>query len=238
VIAENTLCTAFGAWRMHADIGLTEAVIAETFGCSAQLAIVLAEKARPRAFSPKAAIIQRDTRNRHIHLVLNGHAQSLALSIDGRQVLIEDFYAGALFGEDGALGDGLAAEEVVAVTQLLAGIFANADFLGMMENYACVALTISRLLARRLSDANRKMVEVATISAPGRVYAELLRQARLTGDWTLNPAPVVAELAMLVQTTRETASRAISAIEKRGIVTRDQGVLTIVAPHRLEDLIY
>ena len=46
-----------------------------------------------------------------------------------------------------------------------------------------------------------------------------------------------AHLATRVQTTRETASRAVSALERRGVVRRDAEGLVIVARHRLEDLV-
>jgi len=55
---------------------------------------------------------------------------------------------------------------------------------------------------------------------------------------TIAPAPVLSQLALQVQSTRETVSRAISALEKRGIIRRDPQGLTVVAPHRLEELIY
>jgi CRP/FNR family cyclic AMP-dependent transcriptional regulator len=50
--------------------------------------------------------------------------------------------------------------------------------------------------------------------------------------------PVFSELALSLQTTRESVSRAVSALEKRGIVKRVDGGLAIVAPHRLEELVY
>ena len=44
-------------------------------------------------------------------------------------------------------------------------------------------------------------------------------------------------VALRVSTTRETASRAVNALERRGIIRRDGETLVVVAPHRLEELI-
>jgi DNA-binding GntR family transcriptional regulator len=82
------------------------------------------------------------------------------------------------------------------------------------------------------------MVESALLSATGRIAAELLRQARAQPDRTIRPMPVWAELAVQVQSTRETVSRAVSGWEKRGLVKRVEGGLQVVAPHRLEELVY
>lgn len=50
--------------------------------------------------------------------------------------------------------------------------------------------------------------------------------------------PVMSELAVTVQSTRETVSRTVSQLERRGIVRRIDGGLEIVAPHRLEEQAY
>jgi DNA-binding MarR family transcriptional regulator len=81
------------------------------------------------------------------------------------------------------------------------------------------------------------MYERAALSAVARVYAELLREARRAPDLRISPAPVLSELALRVSTTRETASRAVNALERRGIIHRDTVSLTIVAPRALEELI-
>ena len=54
---------------------------------------------------------------------------------------------------------------------------------------------------------------------------------------TIRPAPVIADLALRVATTRETASRAVNGLERRGIIRRDGDGLTVVAPNRLEEMI-
>ena len=59
----------------------------------------------------------------------------------------------------------------------------------------------------------------------------------LRPDLAIRPAPVLAELAVRVSTTRETASRAVNALERRGIIRRDADALVVVAPQRLEELI-
>jgi len=49
---------------------------------------------------------------------------------------------------------------------------------------------------------------------------------------------VLSQFALQVQSTRETVSRAINALEKRGIIRRDEHGLRVVAPHRIEELIF
>jgi predicted transcriptional regulator len=48
---------------------------------------------------------------------------------------------------------------------------------------------------------------------------------------------VLTSLAVRVNSTRETVSRSINALERRGIIRREADTLIIVAPHRLEEMI-
>ncbi len=168
--------------------------------------------------------------------MLDGHAQAVAISTDGRAVLVQDFYQGDLFGELGLMPGGVNEEEVLAVDTVDASQFRSDVFIGLMEAHATVALAVSRLVVARLYRTTRRMVEGATLSATGRVCAEVLRLAR-AGDNVIRPAPKVSDLAKAAQTTRETASRAVSLLERKGIIQRNNEVLKLVAPHRLEDLV-
>jgi len=40
-----------------------------------------------------------------------------------------------------------------------------------------------------------------------------------------------------VHSTRETVSRTINTLERRGIIHREDDALVIVAPHRLEEMV-
>ncbi len=214
------------------------AVISHVFGCNESLARIIEIKAHVQNYPPRAVIVEGESVYEHIYLLIDGRARMLAYSIDGRLVAVEDYGRGDLFGENGLFAQETALHDIAAVESSCAAAFANGAFLGLMNNYSCVALTVSRLLVERLSCMTRRLVEGATLSAVGRIHAELLRQARAGEAMTIQPPPVLSAFALLVQSTRETVSRAISTLEKRGIILRDEKGLRVVAPHRLEELIY
>jgi CRP/FNR family transcriptional regulator, cyclic AMP receptor protein len=213
-------------------------VIAIAFRCDAAVARIVAAKAVYRHYPARAAIVGDKPLPQQVHIVIAGRARMLAYAIDGRLVVVEDFKAGALFGESALFDFATASHEVAAVDPVDAGAFERHIFLALMSGYSCIALAVSRLLVARLEATTRRLVEGATLSAAGRIHAELLRQARASQDMTIRPAPVLATLALSVQSTRESVSRAINALQKRGIIRRDEVALTVVAPHRLEELIY
>jgi CRP/FNR family transcriptional regulator, cyclic AMP receptor protein len=208
------------------------------FRCDADLASLIAAKAHYRDFAARTTIINGTAISTAVYVMVDGHARAVAFSIDGRLVVLHDFGPGDLFGEDSLTGTKSTNVDVTAVDAVRAGLFASDDFLALMTNYSAIAVAFSQLLVTRLGDTARRLVEGSTLSATGRVHAELLRQARRGDTMTIRPAPVLSVFALSAQTTRETASRAINALQKRGIVERNDDSLRIVAPHRLEELIY
>lgn len=222
---------------MLAPAGARE-VIERAFSCGASLADVIRDRASYRHYQVREQMIGSGQTVRNAFLIVNGRAKEVAISLDGRMVLVQEFGPGDLFGEATILGEHVSTEEIIAIEDTDAGLFRSGDLIALIENYSCVALAFSRLMTQRLRQTRRRMVEGATLSATGRIHAELLRQARASSAMTISPPPVLSEFAQLVQSTRETVSRTISQLEKKGIIARDASGLTIVAPHRLEELIY
>ena len=217
------------------DLGL---LIAGTFACDDMLAHAIGAAARVRDYPARATIVDFDAGANDVHLLAAGHARMVVNSIEGRLVVIEDYGVGDLFGVSAMFEPEASPAQVCAVTRSRTGAIAGHAFVAFMSNHVSIALAVSRMLVARLSASNRRVAENATLSANGRVHAELLRRARAGERMTVRPAPVLADFALSVQTTRETVSRAISALEKRGIVRRSADALTVVAPHRLEELVY
>ncbi len=218
------------------------ALIAMALGCDHDLVAAFGRGARIRDHAPHGIILDSERDDQQVHLLALGHARLIANSIDGRMVVIEDYPPGELIGLTDLFGwDGVPAQ-VCAVLPSRTGAFAADVFVTLMSLHGAVALGVSRMLVRRLAAANRRVAENATLSAPGRIHAELLRRAQegqAEGKaLAIRPVPVWSEFALALQTTRESVSRAVSALEKRGILRREADSLVIVAPHRLEELIY
>jgi CRP-like cAMP-binding protein len=135
-------------------------------------------------------------------------------------------------------GEGELSSQIEAVAKSAGAIFGTSTVVRLMETNHGIAMAISRQLSARIAAMRRRMVESALLSATGRISAELLRLARDQTDRTIRPMPVLTELATTVQSTRETVSRTISQLERRGIVERVERGLRVVAPHRLEELVY
>ncbi|HYJ30421.1 MAG TPA: helix-turn-helix domain-containing protein, partial [Allosphingosinicella sp.] len=127
--------------------------------------------------------------------------------------------------------------DVVAVADVASFLLDGRELTLLAERHSCIGLALLRLMIERLQRTETRMYEHAALSAVGRIHAELLRRAREGADLTIRPAPILSELALHVSTSRETVSRAVNALDRRGIVRRTADALVVVAPDRLEELI-
>jgi CRP/FNR family transcriptional regulator, cyclic AMP receptor protein len=207
------------------------------FACSPQVAVSIGRCAIERHFPEQTTILKQGDRAEVTYLVIAGRIHALIYGAQGQLALLREYLPGDFFGAIANSTPDPEEADVVAVEDVRTAVFLILDFLGLAETHACVGLALSKMLLKQLRATSMRISERSTLSAIGRVHAELLRMARLDDGDSIRPAPVLASLAVRAHTTRETVSRAINALERRGIITRQADVLMIVARHRLEELV-
>lgn len=207
------------------------------FACAPEVAETIGRRAADRRFAAAELVIRQGDPVGEAFLVWIGRARATVYTREGQAVLLQEFAAGDLFGALAEARSTASTADVTTVEASRMAVFAALELVTLAERHGCVGLALARSLLRQLQAATERMVARTTLSAFGRIYAELLRLADLDDGGTIRPAPVLAALAGRVQTTRETASRAVNALERRGVVRRDGEAMVIVARHRLEDLV-
>lgn len=209
------------------------AVLKTIFACERESASALVSVMKDQHFPDKALVAHQGDVARHCWLVVHGVAALRIISAEGQSTQLASHGPGEIFGcyplpaplrsdivAQGALH--LLAIETAALSTLAA---AHAD----------LASGLAMLLARQLDVLLDRMAARTTLSATGRVYAELLR---LSGtDNRIEPPPMLSALALNVHTTRETASRAIAQLARRGIIRRSDTRLEILSPRMLAELV-
>ncbi|WP_333573813.1 Crp/Fnr family transcriptional regulator [Sphingomonas sp.] len=208
---------------------------AQLFACSEAIAAELASAAMPRRCSPGATIVHQGEMSARVMVLLEGHVRAAMVTLDGRILQVAEHHPGDIFGGVDP-GREQAADCTATMPSHLAS-FATTEFYALAERHACVGVVLARTMVRQFSALSQLVSARLTLSATGRVHAELLRMAREKDGRWIRPLPVLSDLALRVQTARETVSRAVSALERRGIVQRHEDGLEIVAPARLEALI-
>ncbi|MBV7256261.1 Crp/Fnr family transcriptional regulator [Pacificimonas sp. WHA3] len=213
--------------------------VRSVFACQAETGKAIARLAQSRGYDVRETILHQGDRATTSWLLFKGRANAVAVGQNGQVVMLGEYgpgdLLGALPGEEVSEADA----DVIAAEAVRALLFRAMDLLSLAERHSEVGLTLSKALVRRLRATSRRMVAQVTLSAAGRVHAELLRLARSAGGdgMTIAPPPIMTSLAAELSTSRETVSRTVSALERRGIVRRENGALIITSPARLEEMI-
>ena len=150
----------------------------------------IAARSRTVDYQPRSVLLTYGEPCEDIFIVMKGRARASAVSVDGRTAVVEDFVAGDIIGEASLVAPGESRHEVVAIDLLRASVMLAHAMVALMSNHACVALAVSRRMIARLSEQNRRLAESSTLSAAGRIHAEILRQARASDDLAIRPPPV------------------------------------------------
>ena len=212
--------------------------LAGIFACAQDVAQRMAAASRDTTYPPRTIIVSLGAPCEHVHVMLAGRARARAISLEGRQAMLEEYGPGDIFGQSALLSMTEHELEIVAVDMVRAAVLLAHVMLSLMSTHADVALAVSRQMIARLAAQNHRLAGSSTLSATGRIHAEILRMARESDDLAITPAPVLSQLALRVQSTRETVSRTMAALQRRGIIVRDEHRLQVVAEHRLEELVY
>ena len=210
-----------------------EAALAALLECSDTAAADLADKMRAREFTSRTTISHQGDHDDRLWLILEGNVQLQAISVEGQATIISAFGPGELVGAFAANEEN--AFDARALGRVRALQIRADDLKSLMSAHSDMAAGMSRIFSGQLHTVLDRLAARVTLSAVGRCYRELLALAGASN--TIAPPPVIAALALTAQTTRETGSRAISVLERRGIIERSSERLEIVSRRMLEDLV-
>lgn len=198
----------------------------------------LSQWGRESIVSAGNALVFQGAPASHIGLVISGTAKAVAYSETGEQTWLGRFGPGEFFGHIAFLTDSPVSFEVCAETDMCIRMVPVARVKSLLSDNGDLASVFARDLARRLDMMMTRLVEALTLSAKGRVCAELMRLSQPSGvapgQWVVRPNPVFVDMALRVNSTRETVSRTVSALQKQGIVSREAGALVIHKPDALK----
>jgi CRP-like cAMP-binding protein len=174
----------------------------------------------------------------HVFLVLRGRVRAIRRSDSGREVTLETYRAGDL------LADALLAPdrplpnewEAAEATDVLA--VAREDLLAQVQAWPTLALNIAAQLLARLERSKQLAVGLALADVPERVAGALRTLAKFEGQdgpdgVVVAVRPTQQELANTIGACRETVSRIVSDLARRGLVT-PRGRALVISRRLLE----
>lgn len=206
----------------------------------------LERRCRWRSFEKDEQIIDRETQSEDVFFVISGTARVVNYSPGGREVSYDDIGPGGLFGELAALDNRPRSASVVARTDMVTGAVSAASFRDLLQQHPPIAMALLRRLAEVVRESTDRIMDLSTLGAHNRIFAELLRQARDSDPQAfdqnanqarIRPVPHHVDIASRVSTARETVARVLSDLSKKGVVGRERDAMVILDVGRLAKMV-
>ena len=174
-----------------------------------------------------------------IFYIVSGRAFATSINIDGDESWVAEYLPGQFMGCDSLFDPVPTRYQLVAKTPMSGLLFSRENFLNLMtENPELNNMVISDL-SRQVKNFTIATQEAHSLTVYGRIAAELRRQAKPIGrdpdTFIIRPTPVFSELAQRLGSSRETVSRTVSKMVKKGIMERRTGALVVPDVFALED---
>src|SRR5690349_11724962 len=164
------------------------------------------KRCRWKRFNKDEQIIDRETDSTDVYFVASGAVRIVNYSLAGREITFDDIDAGGYFGELAALDGAKRSASVVATKDTLTASLDATGFREVLATHPTMALGLLHRLAQVIRQSTGRIMDLSSLGAHNRIYAELLREARAGGlngnRAAIKPIPVHADLAGRLSTTR------------------------------------
>lgn len=182
-------------------------------------------------------ILHKGDEGGHLLFLLSGRLQAVDVTEDGREIGLAFLMVGDYFGELSVI-DGLPrSATVVACEPSMYALLPRAHALELMHNSPLVAERMFKRLAVGIRRASNFRMILGMPNAFQRVYALLdyLAQKSPGGLVVIERLPTQQEISIMVNTSRETVSRAMQVLIQRGVVEKDMRRLIVRMPDALRE---
>jgi CRP-like cAMP-binding protein len=189
---------------------------------------------RRRRASRGQPLLRAGAAGDEVVIVLEGRVKLVAYGADRREVVLGLRGPGDLIGEMAALGGQRRTASAVAVDEDVQAAYLSAEELRrFLAAHPGVALVLIRMLVRRLSEADRDRIDLATQDSVGRVAKRLVELAADHGTpdgagTRIELSLTQDELASWTGATRETVSRALALMRRLGWIGTDNRSITVL----------
>ena len=200
----------------------------------------LRTRGRTRRWPSGAILFREGDASDEVHLVEAGHLKVFCTGENGQELTLAVLGVGELVGELAALDHLPRSATVCALEPASTTEVTGVAFEQFLSAHPRTTITLLRILAHRLRDADVRGLEYATLDLPGRLAARLVELAVKFGEPSDEGTDAVEisvshdDLAAWTASTREAVSKAMALFRANGWVAsgRKRTIITDVVALR------
>jgi len=176
-----------------------------------------------KKYPKKMIIVQEGENGDPMFIILNGSVKISSYAADGREVVLSLLAKGSFFGEMALLDAEPRSATVMTMEDTELGRIRREDFERLMLQMPQLTRKLLAEMVNRLRRTSSVLERVSTMDVPQRLYNYMrdycfrFGSPDVNGDFEVK-LPTHQLVADQLSTSRETISRAISALKKEGII--------------------
>lgn len=193
-----------------------------------------ASRSHFRLFKPNEILVDFDDPSSDVYFLVSGDVRVLIRTRSGKEVILGELRAGALFGELAALDGIKRSANVTALTRGEVCLMSSVVFRELVLSSPTVADRLFRLLTGRIRELDARIMEHTVLDLRHRLYAELLRlsmpRVGHAAERVVSPPPYHHVLAARIGCRREQVTREFTTLEAEALIERTRGALVLTRP--------
>lgn len=193
---------------------------------------------RVKLFNKREVVLQKGGLGDNLLFLLSGQLQVVDVTEDGRAVGLRILKEGDFFGEIALINGSTRSASVVALSNVLVAFLPAPISMQLFTNSPSVANKMLRHLAEKIQRDSEFRALLSINNTSRRIYAFIdLFKVTVPGNLeVIENLPTHQDIAMMINTSRETVTRALLYLVQQGIVEKDLHRLIIRKPQELKAL--
>jgi CRP/FNR family cyclic AMP-dependent transcriptional regulator len=167
--------------------------------------------------------------------VLAGTVKVSVASADGKDIVLNLFHEGEVFGEIALLDGRPRTADATAMSDCDLVVIERRDFVPFLSGHPDVMLKFIEILCSRLRRTSEQVQDITFLNLPTRLAKTLLQlTAAEDGSTTPRKAAVTQrEISQMIGISRESTNKQLRAWAKRGWIRLERGGVNVVAADKL-----
>jgi CRP/FNR family cyclic AMP-dependent transcriptional regulator len=170
--------------------------------------------------------------------VLNGAVKVSIASAEGKDIVLNVFHEGEIFGEIALLDGRPRTADATAMSNCELVVIERRDFVPFLQDHADVTLKFIEILCARLRRTSEQVQDLTFLNLPTRLAKTLIQLAVESDGSTAKRKVTITqrEISQMIGRSRESTNKQLRVWAKRGWIKLERGGVSVLAPGKLADI--
>ena len=192
----------------------------------------IADKGTVKTYAKYEMVLYCDQPETKFFVVLRGRLKNSRYTEDGQEAVFTFLSEGDFFGHMCVFENEISENNIITLEPAQVFSIHRTDFLEFLNLYPKININLLREMTQKIRRRNAHIKSLTVQNATGKVASTILRLADDQGAFNLgkieiSKLPTHRDIANMVGNSRETISRALKSLSRKGYIRREGNKLVI-----------